>query len=227
MAKAAERHRQDVARAKIEAAARAVQGNVWGMVRDSRTGQPVRFVPIQIDGHWASGSDSLGHFWLWGFAPGKRRITVYCPLRRQMGGKVATSFTLDARPTMKDTTDIRIDMQGCVDAPVDTVRVRTRGVWSTGFEDGFFTPCKRFNQIPLGAYRDLSGLAYLGFARSGITPPGGWPDVKPDDGYRKTFLDVEGDLIGPGSYGHLGIAIYELKVTRILSAKAASKTSCA
>jgi hypothetical protein len=227
MAAEVKRHLEDVKRAKLEAAARAVQGNLWGMVRDSRTAQPIRFVPVQIDGHWAGGSDSLGHFWLWGFAPGKRRITVYCPLRRQMGGRVATSFTLDARPAMKDTTDIHIDMDGCVDAPIDTVRVRTQGVWSTGFEDGFFTPCKRFNQIRLGAYRDYSGLAYLSFARSGIEPPAGWPDVKPEDGYRKTYLDVEGDLIGPGSYGHMGIAIYELKVTRILTAKAASRASCA
>jgi hypothetical protein len=143
-----------------------------------------------------------------------------------MGGRVATSFTLDARPAMKDTADISIDMKGCIEAPIDTVRIRTRGVWSTGFEDGFFTPCKRFDQIPLGAYRDFSGIADLRFARSGITPPGGWPNIKPIEGYQKTFLDVEGDLIGPGSYGHLGIAIYELRVTRILSAEAASKTSC-
>jgi hypothetical protein len=226
MAAEAKRHLEDVKRAKFEAAARAVQGNVWGTVRDSRTGKPVRFVPIQIDGHWASGSDSLGHFWLWGFAPGKRKITVFCPLRRQMRGSVATSFNLDARPAMKDTTDITIDMKGCVDAPIDTVRIRTRGVWSTGFEDGFFTPCKRFDQISLGAYRDFSGMADLRFAHSGITPPGGWPRMKPVNGYFKTFLDVEGNLIGPGSYGHMGIAIYELRVTRILSAKAASKTSC-
>ena len=226
MAAQAKQHIEDVKRAKVEAAAHAVQGNVWGTVRDARTGRPVRFVPIQIDGHWASGSDSLGHFWLWGFAPGKRRITVFCPLRRQMGGKVATSFTLEARPAMKDTTDISIDMDGCVDAPVDTVRVLTRGVWSIGFEDGFFTPCAPFDQIKLGAYIDKSKLAELTFAGSGITPPGGWPHIEPTDGYTKIFMVVEADLIGPGSYGHLGIALYRLRVARVVSATAASKRSC-
>jgi hypothetical protein len=226
MAAEAKRHLEDVKRAKVEAAARAVQGNVWGTVRDSRTGKPVRFVPIQIDGHWASGSDSLGHFWLWGFAPGKRRITVFCPLRRQMGGRVATSFTIEARPAMKDTTDISIDMEGCVDAPVDTVRVLTRGVWSVGFEDGFFTPCEPFNQIKLGAYIDRSRVAELTFAGSGITPPGGWPDIEQTDGYSKIFMVVEADLIGPGSYGHMGLALYQLRVARVLRAKAASKGSC-
>ena len=226
MAAEAKQRLEDVKRAKVEAAARTVQGNVWGTVRDSRTGRPVRFVPIQIDGHWASGSDSRGHFWLWGFAPGKRRITVFCPLRRQMGGRVATSFTLEARPAMKDTTDISIDMEGCVDAPVDTVRVLTRGVWSIGFEDGFFTPCEPFNQIKLGAYIDKSKVAELTFAGSGITPPGGWPDIQPTDGYTKIFMVVEADLIGPGSYGHMGIALYQLRVARVLRAKAASKGSC-
>jgi hypothetical protein len=226
MAAEAKRHLEDVKRAKVEAAAHAVQGNVWGTVRDARTGRPVRFVPIQIDGHWASGSDSLGHYWLWGFAPGKRRITVFCPLRRQTGGRVATSFTLEARPAMKDTTDISIDMEGCVDAPVDTVRVLTRGVWSVGFEDGFFTPCEPFNQIKLGAYIDKSKLAELTFADSGITPRGGWPDIKPTDGYYKIFMVVDADLIGPGSYGHLGIALYQLRVTRVLRANASSKGSC-
>ena len=97
---------------------------------------------------------------------------------------------------------------------------------SEGFEDGFFTPCKRFDQIPLGGYRDFSGLAYLGFAEKGIQPPGGWPDVKPEDGYYKTFMDVEGKLIGPGSFGHMGLAAYRLIVTRVFSAKAATPKSC-
>jgi hypothetical protein len=228
MAKAAERHRQDVARAKVEAAARAVQGNIWGTLRDSRTGRPVPRAPMRVDERGGIGaSDSLGHFWLWGFAPGTRKIIVYCPLRRQWLGKIATTLTINAPPAMKDTTDIRIDMRGCDDVQLDTVSVHTRGVWSIGFEDGFFTPCEPFNQIELGGYRDWSHLAYLTFARPGITPPGGWPEVKPTNGYYKVFLVVDADLIGPGSYGHLGIATYTLKVTRVVSAKPASKTSCA
>jgi hypothetical protein len=227
LAKEAERHRQDVIRAKAEAAARAVQGNIWGTLRDARTARPVARAWIRVDERGGiGGTDSLGRFWLWGFAPGKRKIIVYCPLRRQWLGKVATTVNIQAPPAMKDTMDILVDMQQCADVPVDTVRVRTRGVWSTGFEDGFFTPCKPFDQIKLGGYRDFSRMAYLGFAESGIAPPGGWPNVKPDEGYYRTFLDVEGDLIGPGSYGHLGLATYLLKVTRVVSAKAASKTGC-
>ena len=41
MAAEAKRHLEDVKRAKVEAAARAVQGNLWGTLRDSRTGRPV------------------------------------------------------------------------------------------------------------------------------------------------------------------------------------------
>jgi hypothetical protein len=128
---------------------------------------------------------------------------------------------------MKDTIDISVDMRRCEDVPIDTVRIRIRGVLSEGFEDGFFTPCKPFNQIKLGGYRDFSGLASLDFTKSASASLGGWPKVKPVRGYYKTFLDVEGDLIGPGSYGHMGLAIYLLKVTRVVSAKAASKRACA
>lgn len=227
MAQEAERHRQDVIRAKLEAAARAVQGNIWGTLRDSRTGHPIPRAWIRVDERGGlGGSDSTGRFWLWGFAPGKHKIIVYCPLRRQWLGKVATTLPIDAQPAMKDTMDIAVDMQGCVDVPVDTVRIRTRGVLSSGFEDGFFTPCKRFDQIKLGGYRDFSGLAYLGFAGSVVAPNGGWPKVKPENGYTRVFLDVEGDLIGPGSYGHLGVGTYELVVTKVFSAKAASRRSC-
>ena len=127
---------------------------------------------------------------------------------------------------MKDTMDISVDTRGCANVPVDTVRVRTRGVLSSGFEDGFFRPCKRFDQIELGGYRDFSGWAYMGFAKSFTQPRGGWPKVKPERGYTRIFLNVEGDLIGPGSYGHLGVATYELVVTRVVSAQAASKSSC-
>ncbi len=228
MAAEAKRHLKDVERAKVEAAARAVQGNIWGTLRDSRTGRPVSRAWIRVDERGGlGGSDSTGRFWLWGFAPGKHRIIIYCPLRRQWLGKVATTVTIQAPPAMKDTIDIPLDTQGCTDVPVDTVRVRTRGVLSSGFEDGFFTPCKPFDQIKLGGYRDFSGQAYLGFAKSVIQPREGWPTVKPDHSYTRIFLDVEGDLIGPGSYGHMGIATYELVVTRVVNAKAASKTSCA
>ncbi|MGZ3331583.1 MAG: hypothetical protein ACXU9O_07825 [Gemmatimonadaceae bacterium] len=228
MAAEARRHLEDVKRAKIEAAARAVQGNIWGTVRDSRTGRPVPRAWIRVDERGGvGGTDSLGRFWLWGFAPGSRKIIVNCPLKRQWLGRIATTVTIHAPPAMKDTMDIRIDMSRCADVPVDTVRVRTRGVLSSGFEDGFFTPCKPFDQIELGGYRDFSGLAYLGFAKSVVEPPEGWPKVEPVHGSIRVFLDVEGDLIGPGSYGHMGLATYELVVTRVVSAKAASKTSCA
>lgn len=228
MAREAEQHRKDVERAKVEAAARLVQGNIWGTLRDSRTGRPVPRAWIRVGERGGlGGTDSLGRFWLWGFAPGTRKIIVHCPLKRQWLGKLPTTVTVQARPAMKDTMDIHIDMEGCADVPLDTARVRTRGVLSSGFEDGFFTPCKRFDQIKLGAYRDFWGQAYLGFAKSVVAPRGGWPTVKPERGYIRTFLDVEGDLIGPGSYGHLGIATYKLVVTRVMSAKAASKASCA
>jgi hypothetical protein len=228
MAAEAKRHLEDVERAKLEAAARAVQGNIWGTLRDSRTGRSVPRAWIRVDERGGiGGTDSLGRFWLWGFAPGTRKIIVYCPLKRQWLGKIATTVTVHAPPAMKDTMDIRIDMNRCADVPVDTVRVRTRGVWSSGFEDGFFTPCKPFDQIELGGYRDFSGQAYLGFAKSVVEPREGWPKVEPVNGYTRVFLDVEGDLIGPGSYGHMGVGTYMLVVTRVVRAKAASKTSCA
>jgi hypothetical protein len=228
MAQEEERHRQDVARAKLEAAARAVQGNIRGVVRDVSTERPVARVPIRVDERGGIGfSDSSGKFWLWGFAPGTHKIIVRCPTRRSfLGGKVVTELTIHAPPRMNDTFDIRIDMRSCSDPDVMTAKVHTRGVWSVGFEDGFFTPCEPFTQIPLGAYRDWSHSAYLTFAAEGIDPPGGWPDIKPKDGYEKIFIDVEGDLIGPGSYGPLGIATFQLKITRVLSAKPALTASC-
>jgi hypothetical protein len=180
MAAQAKQHLEDVKRAEVEAAARAVQGNIWGTLRDSRTGLPVPRAWIRVDERGGLGvADSTGHFWLWGFAPGPHKIIVYCPVRRQWISKIATTLAFHAPPAMKDTMDIRVDMGGCTDVPIDTVLVRTKGVLSEGFEDGFFTPCKRFDQIRLGGYRDFSGLAYLGFAEKGIQPPGGWPDIKP------------------------------------------------
>jgi len=227
MAREATQHAKDVEHAKVEAAARAVQGNIWGTLRDSRTGSPVPRAWIRVDERGGVGaSDSTGHFRLGGFAPGKHKIIVQCPLRRQWFGKVARTVSFQAPRAMKDTMDIQVDMRECTDVPVDTVRVRTQGVVTEGFEAGFFEPCKRFSQIQLGGYRDFSGLASLGFAGENIEPPQGWPHVKPEKGYYRTYMDVEGNLIGPGSYGHMGLATYQLIVTRVFSAAAATKTSC-
>jgi hypothetical protein len=226
MAAEARQHRIDVERAKLEAAARAVAGNRWGTLRDARTGRPIPRAWIRIDDRGGPfGTDSTGHFWLWGFPPGMHTLTIYCPVRRQFLPRVASTAKFYARPAMKDTADISASIEGCDDVPIDTVRVRTRGVWSIGFEDGFFTPCKPFTEIRLGGYRNY-GEAFLVFAREGIVPPGGWPKVKSDNGTTRIFLDAEGDLIGPGSYGHLGVGTFLLRVTRVVSAKPASSTAC-
>jgi hypothetical protein len=227
MAAEAISHKRDVERARVEAAARAVQGNWWGTLRDVRTGKPVPRAWIRVGDLGGPGqSDPTGRFWLWGFAPGPHKITIYCPVRRQWFGRVATTMNFVAPPAMKDTADISVALDGCADVPVDTVGIRTRGVWSNGFEDGFFTPCHPFTQIELGGYRDY-GLALAELATGAAGPKGGWPDVTPDShGYTKTFLDVEADLIGPGSYGHLGIGTFLLRITRVISARPATAKSC-
>jgi len=230
MAAQTEQHRKDVIRAKAEAAARAVQGNLWGTLRDRKTEKPVPRASIRFNkAGGISFSDSAGRFWLWGFAPGKYELIVRCPVRRQMlgMGRVAGRIAFTARPAMKDTMDLWIDASPCVDVPLDTARIRTRGVWSVGFEDGFFTPCKPFDQIPLGGYEDWFHTAFLTFAERDLAPPGGWPKMKPVKGYYKIFVDVDADLIGPGSFGHLGMGTFLLRVTRVRSAKPASKSSCA
>jgi hypothetical protein len=226
MAAEAAKHKEDVERAKVEAAARADAGNLWGVLRDAKTGKPVPLARMRMDvtGGIAS-TDSAGRFWLWGFAPGSHKIAIYCPVRRQLLGRVATNYPFYARPAMKDTMDISAPMDHCTDVPVDTVHVRTKGVWSTGFEDNFFTPCKPFTQIDLGGYRNY-GLAWVTFAKSGLAPKGGWPETAPKNGSSRTFIDVEADLIGPGSYGHMGVGTFVLRITRVLSARATDKEQC-
>ena len=225
-AEEAARQKDDVKRAKAEAAARAVAGNWRGVLRDKRTGQAVKLAPMRIDARGGIGfSDSTGHFWLWGFAPGKHKLFVHCPTRRQMLGRAAATVSFVARPAMNDTADVRVAMDGCEDVPVDTVRVRAQGVYTTGFEAGFFRPCKPFTEIRMGGYRDF-GYASLEFADDVIEPPGGWPKVPGHDGNVETFVDLEGDLIGPGSYGHMGIATFVLRVTRVFAARAPSKKPC-
>jgi hypothetical protein len=219
MAAQAAEHKRDVERARAEAAARAVQGNWSGILRDARTGKPVPRAFMRVGNGGPGQSDSTGHFSLSGFAPGPQKITIYCPVRRQWLGKPAKTINFVARPAMRDTADIRVSVNDCTDVPVDTVRIRTQGVWSIGFEDGFFTPCHPFNQIQLGGYRDY-GQAFLGFAKGVTLPKGVWPDVAPNSqGYTKIFIDAEGDLIGPGSYGHLGVSTFLLRITRVITAR--------
>jgi hypothetical protein len=227
MAQEAKRHIEDVARAKVEAAARAVESEIWGTLRDARTGRPVPRAPILVDGRGGTArTDSIGRFALGGIAPGSHKIVVYCPLKRQPMGKKATILTMNVRPATKDSTDIHVAMDVCSDVPVDTVHVHTKGVWRLGIEDGYFTPCKQFSQIKLGSYDDWSHQALLIFADGTLKPPNGWPRIKPVRGYEKVFMDVDGDLIGPGLDAYMGIAIYQLRVTRIRSVSAATKSSC-
>jgi hypothetical protein len=221
----AERHRRDVEQAKVDAAARAVAGNWWGVLRDGKTGRPIPRAWIRVDNHGPGLSDSTGHFWLWDFAPGTHTISVYCPVRRQFLPRIGTKFTFVARPAMKDTADISVQLDGCEDVPIDTVRIHTKGVWSIGFEDGFFKPCKPFDQIPMGGYKNF-GYAYVGFASEGVGPEGGWPKVAEENGTTRFFLEVEADLIGPGSYGHMGVGTFLLRITRVLRATAATSVSC-
>ena len=203
-----------------------VRPAVRGTVTDSATGRPVARARFILRSRPGLGiTDSSGHYLAPGARVGRAELVVFCPTSRALRGKRVLSRWVDVGPKTDTVVDLTMDMSRCVDVPESHRRVELTGYYRSGFESSDFRPCVPVADAPNSAYDN--DWIWVSFADSVRYAAGvRWPERKRNEDYPVAFVTFAGDLVGPGMYGHLGGAGYQLTVTDVLEARRPRKSDC-
>lgn len=160
------------------------------------------------------------------------RIEVHCPSRQDgfMRSSFMRSKTIGSAPfVIRDghaEATIEVDASGCVEPSVHSERRRFAGLYDTGFENSTFLPCE--GMPAEAAYYDRAGFYWANVPRNiGAALHRAVPATE-DDWRRGRRLYVEwlGTSTGPGIYGHMGAALYDLDVEALYKVSATIPASC-
>jgi len=200
-----------------------------GTVRDAEGGAPLRtsvclYARGERTAYGCGAVDSTGAYRLeFTSEPGLHQVWIQCaqlPRTLQAELLLEDSVRLDsAAPTRASWV---VSTEGCDPRPLRRERIRVRGHYTSGFEASSLVPCERdawflpSDSLPLYAYDardawvewpDDVGMDLLGY-----------PAAPPLDDYGSAvaYADLIGVLEGPGSYGHLGVAVFRFTVERVV-----------
>ena len=203
---------------------------VWTNVRvhvvDRATGLPVPNLWVSRYAHgpvvrWA---DSLG----WVSFPWRpeepRMLYLRCGPRRFTREPNVGHVTFEWTDSHEITLAAEVDGTVCADVAPRAVTAELSGVYSPGFEDGFFVPCAS-DSLPIavpawGDRRMATDARYLvdpgPLASLGAAPI--------DD--KRYFVRWEGVLNGPAPAGHLGMGTFTFAPRRVIEGDWWSKRNC-
>ncbi len=203
---------------------------VWTMVRvhvvDRASGLPVPNLWVSRYAHgplvrWA---DSLG--WVsfpWGRAE-PRVLFLRCGPRFFIKEPTIGRVTFESTDSSEITLTTEVDGAVCATVAPRAAAVELSGVFSPGFEDGFFIPCAS-DSLPIsvpawGDRRMATDARYL-------TDRGPLASLDPapsDD--KRYFVRWEGILNGPAPAGHLGMATFTFLPRRVIEGGWWSERNC-
>lgn len=120
---------------------------------------------------------------------------------------------------------LTVDVSQCHEPPVRRQRLRMMGIYNTGFEVSSFLPC---TGMPAEAdYYEESGFYWADMPTSlhktilsrGSTLYG-------NGSTRTLYVEWLGTATGPGQYGHMGMALYQLDVDTLYKVSSQIPATC-
>jgi hypothetical protein len=149
------------------------------------------------------------------------------------GQQIPQTFTAVAA-RKPGTIVMLMNTTGCDDRLVRTVSRTFRGLWSSGFEMSDFSPCPgdswalASDTVGAGnrATATYAWVTSLPDRRANL-----WPKSKSlrarkiASGY-VSYVEWHGTITGPGHYGHLGGAPFEIAVDSVIKIRAPSARDC-
>ena len=120
---------------------------------------------------------------------------------------------------------VHVDLARC-DIPKPLSRkVRMLGMYLRGFEASTFYPCDGFPPESEG-FEFPAPIAWVEFERKAEEDMafGAWLERAFGDGI--LYADWTGVLHGPGSYGHLGMSLYEMRVETVHDTRMSRPSDC-
>jgi hypothetical protein len=202
---------------------------IYGKVYDSITGRPIPRLPIEFESQKGlSFSDSLGWYLKFEAPVGQQVLVFRCPTRRRWWGRVFARRPVNIYPGEDDIVDLYVPLVGCDEPPETTREVETAGYYKYGFEASDFTPCAPLPVPDLTgtAYEGAGGDVWVEWDPKAEAPARPWPKPSNEDPWPTVFVRWQGRLTGPGSYGHLGVGLYRLTVTKVLEVRPPGDRDC-
>ena len=152
------------------------------------------------------------------------KIIAHCPSRMNfVRGKRIGEAPFAVRDGRADAV-IQVDATQCVEPPLRKQRMRLAGLYTWGFESSSFMPC---TGMPREArYYDRPGFYWVHM------PPVLHRSVSrtaaPDDSgmVRMVYVEWLTTTTGPGQYGHMGMALYQMEVEAIYKLSSTVPASC-
>lgn len=200
---------------------------VYGRIMDSTSGRPIPGVRMRVDSMIGiPGSDKDGWYLLFGQRPGLRHVSFYCPSRRRINWRKLAERVVDISPRTDSLVNFQITLTDCNEPPVHTWTSEFRGHYTSGFESSDFTPCEgRLERLDGTAYEEEKQYVWIeAFAPEALKEIK-WP--KPNDPYYPSYyVHWRATVTGPGSYGHMGLGMYEMRVERVLEIRQPRANDC-
>ena len=197
----------------------SLTATISGRILDAETGRPV--ANALVSARWPARqgrvpTDSTGVFLLDWVEPGPVTLDVNCPSRTMLGPHVLDSvIRTDTGQTHE--LELRIRYSSCVEPDSAARRVSVRGVYSAGFEESRFVPCRAATAefLQLWSPPHLRN-AWVEFSPTlGEPTPKQWPEPSDEHRYPNWYVEWSGVLTGPGYFGHLGVSPYRLVVDSV------------
>jgi hypothetical protein len=156
----------------------------------------------------------------------KEKITAYCPSRMFLArGRQIGEAPLVVHDGRADAV-IEVDATQCVEPPLRKLRMRLAGVYRWGFENSSFVPCA--GMPPEAAYYERPGYYWVDMPpliHRAIARAASQGDDDRMMG-RTAYVEWLGTTTGPGQYGHMGMALYQLDVEALYKVSATSPATC-
>lgn len=200
---------------------------VYGRITDSASGQPIPGVRMRVDSMIGiPGSDKEGFYLLFGQRLGLRRVSFFCPSRRRFNWRKLAERVVDISPRTDSLVNFQITVTGCDEPPVHTWTGEFRGHYSFGFESSDFTPCEdKLERLDGTAYEGEKQYVWVEAFAPDATKGLKWPKQN-DPYYPKYYVRWRATVTGPGSYGHMGVGMYQMRVERVLEIREPRADDC-
>ncbi len=214
------------------AAAQDQTGRVRFQVYDEGTGLAVSGAWLQAAAEGErSGSvitDSAGMSTWDDLSPGSWNFRIRCPTgRRWIDTRTIYDATIEVRGGLDSLVRVPTPEEFCREPPVSRRVGVFSGRFTLGFESSTFMPDRPFADLSDTLYETVQMTAWVTLTKTGQENwqqlQGEWPEAGKFACYRVRW---RGELAGPGSYGHMGIALYELEVEEVLESRLLSADMC-
>jgi hypothetical protein len=156
-------------------------------------------------------------------------LSVHCQAIRGFA-KLLAADTISIEGSRPLEKNYKVIPNGCDPRPIRKIIGVFRGHFVGGFEESSFIPCRSDSWVlPSDSLLadDSSFVAWVEFPKE-VVDRIRWPRKAPHNnwGSARYYVRWKGSIIGPSSYGHMGVSPFLFRVEEVIEIRAAASRDC-